>query len=331
MVVRTVRRIFYNLIFNELDYNSDFLILTCAMAMGLAFQITRQDFQAARSAFISRNYELMNILANRLMTNAVLGKHAERECAVPGFFLKEIALNAGNCPPEGSGNERILRSGERFIRVLDQAFKETPDLETMWSGYAVFVDGVRSAGKHEVEAKAYKDVPEFTGGVIDYLINDLLSIEEVCQENSRILTGMLSEVNRLVLSHGAQQSDLVSWCLLRAVERLHTYHVFSCIGHGQWDVQVLKARSEPYVVRLKECYQGVFKQKGLTKEATDFLCDLILQWRVAFIRYLEGNHPTGVKERREVELPQDAKQKITETISEILTKNLTPTGQKKPN
>ena len=291
--------------------------------MGLAFQITRQDFQAARSAFISGNYELMNILANRLMTNAVLGKHAERECAVPGFFLKEIALNAGN--------ERILLSGERFIRVLDQAFKETPDLETMWSGYAVFVDGVRSAGKHEVEAKAYKDVPEFTGGVIDYLINDLLSIEEVCQENSRILTGMLTEVNRLVRSHGAQQSDLVSWCLLRAVERLHAYHVFSCIGHGQWDGQALKARSEPYVVRLKECYQGVFKQKGLTKEATDFLCDLILQWRVAFIRYLEVHHPTGVKERREVELPQDAKQKLTETISEILTKNLTPTGQKKPN
>ena len=297
--------------------------------MGLAFQITRQDFQAARSAFSSREYELMNMLANRLMTNAVLGKHAERECAVPGFFLKEIAFNAGKFPPDFSGNEQIRLSGEQFIQVLDQAFKERPDLEAMWKGYAAFVDGVRSVEAHKVEGEAYEDAPEFTGGVIDYLINDFLSIEEVCQENSRILTGMLNEVNRLVRSHGAQQSDLVSWCLLRAVERLHDYHVLSCIHHGQWDVHTLKVQSEPYVVRLKECHQSVCKQKGLTKEATDFLCNLILQWRVSFIRCLEVQHPPVGKEERKVELPQDAKQKIAETISEALRQDLTPTGQKK--
>jgi len=56
-------------------------------------QIIEQDVKAAYLAFRSDDFRLMNIFANRIMSNAILSENPR--LTLSGFFLKEIARICG--------------------------------------------------------------------------------------------------------------------------------------------------------------------------------------------------------------------------------------------
>jgi len=67
------------------------------------YEILRQDFEAARGAFVEADFHDMNICANRLMSNVLFGFENDTKYILPGFFLRIIA-NESACGALCCGN-----------------------------------------------------------------------------------------------------------------------------------------------------------------------------------------------------------------------------------
>lgn len=292
--------------------------------MGIAFEITREDFAAACEVFNSKNFELMNVFSNRLMSNAVFGEPDDHIYAVIGFFLKDLALDFAKVGKESSISEEMQPFANLFLEGLDDAFKEQFDLKAAWEGYQKYVDSTRRLRMTDAEKASYKDNPEYTNRILGFLVNKILKSEEaIFHENSQAFKGIAGEAERLLKAHGILSKDLVLVSLISAMDRLYDYARFSCVsGSGQINLDLFKERIGPFVQEIAQFYENSnLSAEASYKAGSKILIKLIQEWRLYFVKFTELLRVGGSEERR-IEIPMEAKKKIGETISQALRKDL---------
>src|SRR5262249_40152288 len=128
---------------------------------GLVYQIVNQDFAVAKAAFDDNDFSKMHIYGNRLVSNVLFGNDNEKIYALPGFFLKNLALELLSIKDDSLANE-LRRQAELFIVKIDRFFKEQADLGPMWTAYFEYFDNTRKLFLDPVERKIYRDNKSFT-------------------------------------------------------------------------------------------------------------------------------------------------------------------------
>jgi hypothetical protein len=291
--------------------------------MAEIFDICRQDFTAAKLAFEERDFRLLNILGNRLMSNVLFGSQDEKLLALPGFFIKDVALDFLK---DDTKLDELHRIAKVSIGQVDEAFKRDFDLARFWSVFLKYWNDVRKTNLTATERKAYKDNAAFTVQAMSFLSNELFKDDFVFQENSLIIKGVLQELDRIVRCHGADDSDIILGLLLRVIDWINDYYrqAFSS-AQGVVNVELVKSQLSPLLEAVKE-WRATKEILPFTNGST-ILCDAILEWRRCFIRYLERGRLSPEAERR-IELPLDTKKRIGDTIAEALQRDVAKRGKK---
>jgi hypothetical protein len=76
----------------------------------------KQDLAATYEAFQVDNFEECNILANRFMANSVLA--GDKKVFLPGFLIKEVAVDFVNLRRAGSSLATAKPVGQEFMKTL---------------------------------------------------------------------------------------------------------------------------------------------------------------------------------------------------------------------
>jgi hypothetical protein len=287
--------------------------------MAEILDITRQDFAAAKAAFEERDFRLMNILANRLMSNVLVGSEDEKMFALPGFFLKDMALDFITLRDDAGLND-LHKIAKASIAQVEEALKRDLDLASFWSAYLKYWNDTRKLNMSAAERKSYKDNAAFTSRAISFLSKELFTGESVFLENSLIIKGFLQEMDRIIRCHGADDREMVLCLLVKVMDWLHDYYRLACSSaQGVVNSECIKTKLSPFLERIKRWHDE--QEQAPYKNASDILCDGILEWRRYYIVYLERGRLSAEAERR-IELPLDTKKRIGDTIVEALQKDV---------
>jgi hypothetical protein len=290
--------------------------------MSNSFEVIKSDFNMASVAFNSGNYELMNIFANRLMSNALFGDN--KLYSMYGVFIKEVAIDFLFL--EKSVVEKIVPHGKKFFNEILPLLDSTKiDVTKIWDIYYEYIKETRKFFILDVEKKNYLEDPEITRGMINYIFNEMLKTNEnLLDENSVILKGFLNELVRLINVYGISQRDVIIFILIRVFDRYFDYAIFSSTSQSKGiDKELLDKKISPFMDRIRELYNISDKKEysALTPIASELICDIIIEWRKYFIKYLEIGR-IAQKESRKIELSEDSKKKISETIATALQKDI---------
>jgi hypothetical protein len=292
-----------------------------SVAEEVTYTVLNQDFLAAIRAYEQSDFALFNVYANRLMADTVFGR--EKQYGLIGFFLKSLAIDFLRLANNSDAQNGLKPIAGAFISMLreglnlnKQEVTPKPDVTPVWQGYFAYVDSSRKVFMHPIEKQVYKDNKPFTAAAFSVLSNELLGGDWIFEENSQITKAFLTESERLLRNHGGTERDLVLNSLVTALHRLLDYVKFGCSGKGN---ECVKSHILPFVERIKEWMTA--NEKLPFNVAGDILADIILQWRLYFIRYGEIGRAIPAEEKK-IELPSEAKKRIGDTIAEALKKDL---------
>ena len=282
------------------------------------YEATRQDFAAARAAFDDSDFQQMNICSNRLMANVLFGD--EKLYAVPGFFMKNLAIEFVRGGVDSTLARDLRPIAEAFIAKIDKAFQPEVDLHLIWDAYFEYTENTRKLHMTPGERKTYRDNKAFSSRAFSYLASELLAGEALFHEHGFGLKAFMTEADRIVRNHGVEKKDVVLLALIVALDRLNGYIRVACssASEGQ-NMDCVKSLLAPFVDRIKSWHE---RPEDLPyADATGTLCDIILEWRKYFLRHLEPGR-VAVSEQQQIELPADAKKRIGDTIAQALQKDL---------
>jgi hypothetical protein len=287
------------------------------------FQIVRCDIEASIKAFEANDFENMNMFTNRSMANAILGE--DKKLVLPGFFMKELVIIFGALEARGGREQHAFSTaktrGLAYVKLLSQTISEKDfDENKLW---AEFHEANSELGKflmNEFEEETYKEDNTFSEYAFKWLM-DFLEKEKhtLSRPENMLLKGILNDMDRIFRIHGGTLHETYAFSLVRALSRYYDYFI---VAHrkndGTIDEEKIQSMIFPHVEKIKSMY--------LTKETkalavTEVLWELVKGWRELFIEYMELRRPT-IEVERGVELPEEAKRKITESITKSLEKEV---------
>lgn len=286
------------------------------MEHSLLFKVISQDISAARKAFEEDDFVLMNILGNRIMSDALFGD--ERKLALPGFFLKHVALFYLSAKPRIATSlfSETKHIGREYIDSLSE-FSENSKEAALWESFHKFNNDIRGYAVTDIERAAYKEDPEITHAVLKWLVEYLNAKKELLiNRNSALFKGILNEAERIFKVYGCRLTDTYFLSLLIALDRYFDYFQIQ-YGRptGEVDEQQVKEIIFPYIEKVAKLMSSEPEIKPET--VGSILWDLIKGWREFFMQYMEL--PRGVVEQR-IELPEESKKKLSEAIGKALEK-----------
>jgi len=289
------------------------------------FKAFRQDLLASIKALEEEDFRNMNIYSNRIMGNAIFGDNGK--LALPGFFLKEIALVVGNIktlkPTAPFSTAKTLAT-----KYTNELFKQTnqPNFNEidLWTQYHEFLNEIRKFTMDSLEEKAYTSPNQsFTREAFDWLISFLDKHKDILNSpKNLLLKGIINEMNRLYKVHGVQLIDIYSMSLITALSRCNDYIEISARSESDFEKKV-KTEILPYVEKTVL----ILRQKPPDIHlVNDLLWTLIRVWREYFIQYMERGLELRVVSEPEktIELPEETRKKLTETITKSLEKDVRP-------
>jgi hypothetical protein len=282
-----------------------------------------QDLKTSLEVFISENYELVNILANRFMANCLFGDNYK--IFLPGFYLKEI--NQFYSEFKQSKEARAFGSskslGEQFIKFLINNFGKDLNEEKFWEEYYNFSSSIYSYNKSEIENKTYKENKSFTKRVTSFLREFLMKNQNILMDlKNNVLGGVLNELSRVFRTYNFDLEDLLFYSIISALIRYYDYVLFRNYdrSNDKLDVESVKTEILPILDSIKK----LFESKVNIQEFDVLLWTIIKSWRENFILYTEIAYPKIMKKQIEktITLPQETKDLIQESILEKLEKKV---------
>ncbi len=287
--------------------------------MSYDLEAYKQDFKAAQLALEAEDFELMNIFANRMMANASIFK--DSKFALPGFFLKDIALALLPLKERRSPTPLVTAKNvtESYVKELFENTKEGKfSLKHLWESYLDFYNRVRVTLLNEQEKESYiKEMPNFTHIAYQRLLEFLDANKELLHhKRCRLLAGIINEMDRISRAHGIELADLLIRSLIVSLNRCYEYVSTTSDSQEEFTKRV-KEEILHYIPRILQVTEIIEKS---VEEANSLLWELIDQWREYFMKYMEIPRPILVKEREE--LPEEVRKRLIEGVAKALEKEV---------
>jgi hypothetical protein len=275
-----------------------------------------EDINAAMFALEQDDYQNMNIFANRVMSNATI--ESDNKFLLIGFFLKDVAvemteLGAAKVPT-------ALATAKARMTMFASKMKEHANRkdfaeDEIWKEYVNHSDAVRKFHFTVAEEKSYSDHKDFTRKVGSWVIEMLKNDRNVLLEPKNLfLKGLSNELARSYRMHGADRREIVLLSLLTAIDRFYDYVLLELEGpDGSLNQDRVKADVFPYLDQICQ----VVEAEDLSK-TDNLMAQLIIQWRLRFVRYMERVRVVRATVEKGVQLPEEMKKKIGEAVTKAL-------------
>jgi hypothetical protein len=283
-------------------------------------QIIKLDIKAAIKAFEADDFDHMNIFANRAMANAIMGK--KKELILPGFFMKDLALSYGIIQARrGTALQTAKVVGNRYLKSLEKMVDkgELNDKELWEIFYKLSLD-LRVFLRSDFEKEAYtSDDPEFAHSAFIWLLKYLKQRKDVLLNPRNLLfKGIINEMDRIFKVHGGFKSEIYAISMLKALDRYYDYFRSAYRTNGTIDEEKVKSLIFPYVDEITSI---VSSQRVNMSKMMRVLWELVSKWRKFFIEYMELRRP-GIAIEKAIELPEEAKRKLTESVTKALEREV---------
>lgn len=287
-----------------------------------AFSAIRQDIEAVKEAFSKDDFDNMNIFSNRIMSNAFLA--GNRKLALPGFFMKEVALQFGNLKRarKPTALSTAKAQGESFLKQLDAlTMKPDFDEQQLWQYFKEYYNNIRKFLMNDMEQKVYAENPEFVSLTTRHLLEYLRDNKEVLTDRENLfLRGLINELSRIQRVHGADFWDLYAYSLITALERLYDYILrLSLKVDGSLDDSKIRKTIFGFADKIIELLLSQEKEKVTVSAVDELLFELIYQWRMYFIYYMEK---MPILERKGIELSEETREALGVSIAKGLEKKV---------
>jgi hypothetical protein len=293
--------------------------------------IVREDFKAAKKSFEEKEFDSANVLANRLMGNVLYG--TPKHLILIGFVLKELAIDALRFGAEGEPADKLKSARIECISALESAIEEDINLKDVWESYYEYEKEARAVYLTKAEKEAYKEAADFTNAALKHLLEAyLLPEDSLTKDSLMVVKGVLHEATRLARTHWIERKDFLVVGLLSALDRLFDFAVTEASTSREGlDRAALKQRIAPIQASIRQTLEGweTASYDDLLPRISDAVCDLTLDWRRCFVRFLELPRASVAREDRRIPLPDEAKKKLGKTLAEALEKDLHPPKKKK--
>ena len=274
-------------------------------------------------ALEDEDFESMNIYSNRIMGNSIMG--SDGKLALPGFFLKDISFTLGNIKARAqtsafsTGKSIASRYGKRLSQhTVRSDFEE----EALWNQYHEFQDNIRKFSMDMIEEDAYREPNKrFTRDAFVWLTSYLEDHKEsLFNPKSRLLKGILNEMNRIGRNHGVELSETYATALITALDRCNDYVKRSSISDNDFEEKV-KNETIPFLERVIT----VLRQPT-SHDVSELLWALIRRWREYFIEFMEPEKiGIGIQQpEKGIELPEETRKKLTEAVTKSLERTAIP-------
>lgn len=278
----------------------------------------KEDLEAALDAFRNDTFDFVNIIANRIMANAVFG--TDTKIFLPGFFLKEIASTFGvlKTRKEPSAYSTAKSHGFKYVESLGKAVSSI-DEEQLWKEFHDFKDKMRKFEMNEFEEKSYSNNIDFTRNTFSWLLKHLSENKDLLFDSRNLLfKGTLNEMERIFRVHSGGLPETTLIALIKAIDRYYDYvSRAQRKPDGSVDEEVVKRRILSYVDQIVKSYN----QELNAKDIDGILWALVKGWRELFIQYMELPG-TRVTFEKGIELPAELKKKLSESVTKALEKEI---------
>jgi hypothetical protein len=170
------------------------------------------------------------------------------------------------------------------------------------------------------EEKSYSDNTKFTNESFKWLLAYLQSHKDVLSDpRNFLIQGIMNEMTRVYRVHSATLRDIILLCLLIALARDYDY---ACRVWSRPDARIIDEKQmKELILPAVDKIVALSKQEFGIDEADAFLWELVKTWREFFIQFGELL-PPGVALQKGIELPEDLKKKLTESLTRSLEKEM---------
>ena len=278
-------------------------------------EIIKQNIKVAIEALERNNFDLINIIGNRIATDAMIMDM--NNLIIIGFFLKEMSVDLKRA-------EKCKDAGRKFMRRLLFLIEENKVKgKEFWEAYFDYKKEVRRYMISDVEASIYEGNPNFTRKAREILLEHLSeNVELLTQRNNKLTEGIVSEMTRVINTYGFNPEDLIFYLLMRVFDSYYSYFIYDYLWRDARGKEEKRSELRSHIDNICKLFSAEYID--IYEESVKIIGKLGEKWRKYFINFGEIK---ALMYEKGIELPPEAKRKIEEVIIEGLEREIK--GEKK--
>lgn len=294
--------------------------------LSLIIDVLKQDIKVAENNINGNDFRMVGIIGNRIMANLLGDESKTKEFMLIGWILKEVseeleAVKRFKDPSKLNNSTKIAKESLKQIETI--LSKKEYDTKKLWGIYFDWKKDIRDHILSKLEDKIYTKKPEFTRGISLVLIQHFLENKNLLlKQNAQLTKGILNDLARIINEHGATEAEYMTYIVFKAFDQYFDYALYSEMSFdGKLNEENLKSKIDKYIDTIEKISK-IYEAKELEDmyaESTALVYDLSIEMRKYVHSYFIIH--TQVVERK-LELPEEAKQKISETISKAFEKEV---------
>ncbi|MGD0643791.1 MAG: hypothetical protein ABSA75_02680 [Candidatus Bathyarchaeia archaeon] len=282
-------------------------------------KVIAEDLKAAVAAFKDDSYDTANVLANRIMSNAIFGQNSK--IFLPGFFLKDVAFTFGILKARSSSMAFSTAKSHGFTFV-DSLSKQLPtiDEKELWDRFFSYSEKMRSFESTDWENKSYSVNIKFTSESFKWLLTYLQQNKSALLDpRNFLIKGMINEMGRVYKAHSAELKDFASLNLIIALDRDYDY--ICRISNGPNLRSIDEEEVKKFIFPTVDKILSLSVQEFKIEDVDLLLWDLVRKWREYFILYGELLSP-AIALQKGIEIPEELKKKLSDSLTKTLEKQM---------
>jgi len=293
--------------------------------VSLIIDILKQDLRVAENAINEKSFGMVGVVGNRIMSNLLADESKTKELMLIGWIVKEMGgeletIKRSKDESKITNSTKIAK--ESLEKIVTMLSKKGYGNNELWGIYFDLEKKMRDLILSKLEDKIYNRKPEFTREItLVFLQHFLANKDLLLKQNAQLTKGILNDLARVTNEHGATEAEYILYIVFKAFDLYSDYVLYSETLDGKINEAGLKPKIDKYMNIIEEIYK-VYEAKNLEKmypESTALIYDLSIDIRKYFLSYFIIH--TQIVERK-LELPEEAKEKIGETISKAFEEKL---------
>jgi hypothetical protein len=298
------------------------------LCMETVFTIIGQDLGVAKKAVEDNDFNLINIIGNRIMTNVFAAD--KNEIMIIGWLVKELGSELHLIKQKKDDKlEEIKKYSVAYLNELGlEISRKTVDPKTYWQKFFAMETKIRKNIISNHERSIYDKQAEFS----KYFAMNMLYLfysnkNMLLIENNTLSSCVTNELSRNFNEHEGLEA-LIIYLVLRAFDNYYKYLYFEKFFIKDADA------IERGKICLDDYIENIYKLKSLIakgdtdelfKESNKIISKLGVDYRLYYLIYRDYSRiyiQEGVQEDEDFELSQETKQKIGGIITASLQEKL---------
>jgi hypothetical protein len=295
--------------------------------ISLIIDVLRQDLKVVENALKVNNFGMVSIIGNRIMSNLLLADASKtKELMLIGWIVKEMGGELEEI--KRYKDESKLANGTKIVeenlkKIVTMLSKKEYGNKEVWELYFDFEKKMQVYILNDLEDKSYTRKPEFTHEITLFLLQHFLANKDLLlKQNTQLNKGILNDLSRTINEHGATEGEYIFYIIFKVFDLYFDYVLYSETIDGKINEASMRPKIDVYINTIEKIYQ-IYEAKNLEKmypASIALVYDLSIEIRKYFLNYFIIHTQQFVE--RKFELPEEAKQRIGETISKAFEEKL---------